>query len=249
MTLNHNGSEPAGRLIAISDVHGCVHALDTVLEAINAAADDWLVFVGDLIDQGRDSKDVLQRVIDLKSRCRVDVIEGNHEEMILAARGDLKAQRYWERCGGVQTLNSYRFGAGLDEIPKAHWDLIESALPFIETSEFLFTHANYTPELLLSGTPTHQLRWALFEPDELRPHVSGKTVIVGHTEQSNSEILDLGFALCIDTACWRHGWLTALDVKTRKVWQASRWGVLRAPHEPTHRGLIPQLATPTPAVA
>lgn len=42
----------------------------------------------------------------------------------------------------------------------------------------------------------------LFEPEEMRPHQSGRTVVVGHTEQRNSEILDLGFAICIDTACW-----------------------------------------------
>ncbi len=77
----------------------------------------------------------------------------------------------------------------------------------------------------------------------MRPHFSGKPVFVGHTEQRNSEILDLGFAACIDTACWRHGWLTALEVHTRQAWQASRWGLLRDPDESTHRGLLPNLAT------
>ena len=75
----------------------------------------------------------------------------------------------------------------------------------------------------------------------MRPHCSGKPVTVGHTEQADCEIADLGFAACIDTACWQHGWLTAMEMRTRQVWQASRWGQLRDQDEPTHRGRLPQL--------
>ena len=76
----------SGRLIAIGDVHGCVHALDTVLEAIEPAADDRLVFLGDLIDQGKESREVLERIIELERKCEVVLIRGNHEEMMYAAR-------------------------------------------------------------------------------------------------------------------------------------------------------------------
>jgi serine/threonine protein phosphatase 1 len=106
-----------GRLIAIGDVHGCVHALDTILAAIAPVLPDQIVFLGDLIDQGRDSCDVIDRLIELRNRCRLIVIQGNHEEMMLAARHNKEAQRYWEICGGFATLNSYRFGAQMDEVP------------------------------------------------------------------------------------------------------------------------------------
>jgi serine/threonine protein phosphatase 1 len=89
--------------------------------------------------------------------------------------------------------------------------------------------------------PDYQLRWALFEPDKMQPHVSGKTVVVGHTEQADGEVLDLGFAVCIDTACWRYGWLTAMDVTTKQTWQASRWGMLRQDNEPNQRRQLSQL--------
>ena len=95
-------------------------------------------------------------------------------------------------------------------MPPEHWALFESCQPYLETNEFLFTHANYLPDEPISETDGYQLRWALFEPEEMRPHQSGRTVVVGHTEQRNSEILDLEFAICIDTACWRHGWLLSL---------------------------------------
>lgn len=233
--------EPAGRLIAIGDVHGCVLALDTLLEAILPATADTLVFLGDLIDQGRDSAAVLDRVRALQNDCKVVLIQGNHEEMLFAARDSEEALRYWEHCGGVQTLNSYRFGASLRDIPLEHWVLLESGLPWYETPDFIFTHASYLPVVAMPDQPESQLRWALFEPDQLRAHQSGKTVVVGHTESNDSEIVDLGHAICIDTACWRHGWLTALNCLDRTCWQASRWGVLREPEEPTHRGLFAEL--------
>lgn len=235
----------SGRLIAIGDVHGCDHALEELVKVIVPTPDDRLVFVGDLIDQGRDSAAVLNRLIELKQHCQVVLIQGNHEEMLYAARESERALRYWEDCGGVYTLNSYNFATTLDAIPAEHWALLDSCQPYLETDDFIFTHANYHPEAPMSEQDGHQLRWGLFEPDVMHPHQSGKTVIVGHTEQKNSEILDLGFAVCIDTACWRHGWLTALDVHSRQYWQVSRWGILREDEEPTHRGLLPQLARPS----
>lgn len=235
-------SDGAGRLIAIGDVHGCAHALETLLDAIAPTASDRLVFLGDLIDQGRDSAAVLDKLIELQSRCQVVLIQGNHEEMMFTARESEKALRYWEECGGVYTLNSYRFGATLSVVPSHHWDLLGQGQPYYETDSFILTHAHYLPDVPMSEQPTYQLRWALLEPNLMAPHQSGKTVVVGHTEQREGEILDLGFAMCIDTACWRYGWLTAIELHSRTVWQASRWGVLREPDEPTQLGRLPQLA-------
>jgi serine/threonine protein phosphatase 1 len=229
------------RLIAIGDVHGCVHALDALIEAIAPAPGDQLVFLGDLIDQGRDSRDVLERLIALKQRCSLVLIQGNHEEMMVAARENEKALRYWENCGGVATLNSYRFGGNLADIPREHWMLLEECLPYYETDSHIFTHANYQPDLPMPLQPGYQLRWALFEPGRMQPHFSGKHVVVGHTEQVQGEMLDLGFATCIDTACWRYDWLTAMEASTKQTWQASRWGVLRDEGEPSHRGRLSQL--------
>ena len=236
-----------GRLIAIGDVHGCAHALDALLEAVMPTRDDQVVFLGDLIDQGHDSRDVLDRLIELARCCRLILIQGNHEEMLYAARDNPAARRYWENCGGVATLNSYRYPGRLADIPAEHWALLDRCRPFHQTDDFIFTHANYLPDVPMNLQPDHQLRWALLEPDEMRPHRSGKTVIVGHTEQPDSEVLDLGFVVCIDTACWRHGWLTALDVRSGRIWQASRWGMLRDRDEPAHRGQLPHLARPSAA--
>jgi serine/threonine protein phosphatase 1 len=241
------------RLIAIGDVHGCFHALDAVLNSIEPTLGDRIVFLGDMVDSGKESREVLERIIALRQECDVVLIQGNHEEMMLAARESEDALNFWINCGGAPTLSSYRFLGSLSDVPDAHWELIEQCVPYCETDDHIFTHANYLPEVPMSEQPGHQLRWALFEPDEMQPHVSGKQVTVGHTEQRNGEIVDLGFARCIDTACYRYGWLTAVELSlaghrdaATSLWQASAWGVLRGPGEETQRERLGDLLVSRP---
>ena len=234
----------SSRLIAIGDVHGCFHALDVVLNAIEPEPDDCIVFLGDLVDSGKESREVLERIIALKRECNVVLIQGNHEEMMQAARESEQALRYWENCGGVATLNSYRFGATLADIPAEHWALLDSCVPYHETDNFILTHANYAPDVPMAEQLAYALRWELYDSAKEKPHISGKTVVVGHTEQKDAEILDLGFSICIDTVCCKYGWLTAIDLKTREIWQASRWGILRDPHETSHRHQLKDLLKP-----
>ena len=59
------------------------------------------------------------------------------------------------------------------------------------------------------------------------PHLSGKTVITGHTAQRDGALLDLGYLKCIDTKCYSGGYLTALDVTSGELWQANERGEMR----------------------
>jgi serine/threonine protein phosphatase 1 len=220
------------RIIAIGDIHGCVHALDALLEIIAPSADDLFVVLGDFVDQGYESRLVIDALLALGDKSRLVCLKGNHEEMMLAARDNEPALRYWEMCGGVQTLNSYRFGSKLEEIPAEHMEFIASCRDYYETADHIFVHANFDPALPLARQQPHTLRWELLDPETAHRHITGKTAIVGHTEQKTGEILDLGPVKCIDTACWRCGWLTALDVTSNQLWQASRFGVLREANEP-----------------
>lgn len=226
-----------GRTIAFGDVHGCIHALDAVLEEIEVQPQDQLVFLGDLIDYGHESAAVLDRVLELQQQCRVVVVQGNHEEMLLEAFRSEEALNSWMTFGGYDTLNSYRFGAKLSTIPDDHLELVKNSQSYFETEEHIFLHANYDPELPLSRQPEYLLRWSLLEEPYPEPHISGHRVMVGHTEQRDGEILDLGHVVCIDTYCRGYGWLTAFDVATDQVWQASRFGMVREgdPVEPLQR--------------
>ncbi|HMO87255.1 MAG TPA: metallophosphoesterase, partial [Lacipirellulaceae bacterium] len=71
-------SDLSERLIAIGDVHGCVHALDALVDAIVPGPGDTLVLLGDVIDHGRESREALDAVLQLQGRCRVVYIQGNH---------------------------------------------------------------------------------------------------------------------------------------------------------------------------
>lgn len=238
-----------GRTIAFGDIHGCVHALDAVLEKIHVLPEDTLVFLGDVIDFGHESAAVLDRLLDLQVRCRVVLIQGNHEQMMLEALKSDEALESWMMFGGYDTLTSYRFGAKISEVPAAHVALVESSLPYFETDSHIFVHASYDPGLPLKVQPEYLLRWALLEDPFPGPHTSGRRVVVGHTEQRNGDILDLGHVVCIDTYCRGYGWLTAMDVNSGELWQASRFGVMREgePIEPL-RKLKVQMEEPIAAV-
>ena len=75
--------------------------------------------------------------------------------------------------------------------------------------------------------PSLKLRWEFLDQAHLRPHASGKTVIVGHSPQTSGDVLDLGHVMCIDTDCSRGGWLSALEVWSGSIIQANLKGELR----------------------
>ena len=79
----------------------------------------------------------------------------------------------------------------------------------------------------LADQPRETLLWESLKARQPGPHCSGKTAIMGHTSQKSGEILELGYAKCIDTRCYDQGWLTALDVESGQVWQADKRGERR----------------------
>jgi serine/threonine protein phosphatase 1 len=106
-----------GRTIAIGDIHGCSAALAALIQAIDPMPLDTLVFLGDYIDRGPDSRGVLAQVIALGERCSVVPLLGNHEEMLLAAMEGQSELRYWLSFGGMAALASYDAGGGLGIAP------------------------------------------------------------------------------------------------------------------------------------
>jgi serine/threonine protein phosphatase 1 len=223
----------AGRTIAIGDIHGCCAALSAVIKAIAPGPEDTLVTLGDYIDRGPDSKGVLELLIPLAGRCRLVPLLGNHEEMLLAALADRAALRTWLSCGGVEALRSYGWAPGgprralADLIPRRHQQFLAGCRSYHETATHLFIHAGYLPELPMKEQPGVALRWRVTDAQTATPHCSGKVAVVGHTPQRSGEVLDLGFLICIDTNCYRGGWLTALDADTGQLWQADQHGRLR----------------------
>jgi serine/threonine protein phosphatase 1 len=219
---------PAGRrIVAIGDIHGCAAALQAILKAVKPRPQDTLVVLGDFIDIGPDSRAVIELLMGLNQRTQLVMLLGNHEEMLLGGLTNPKLRDAWLRCGGTATLDSYGPGVGLDGIPREHLEFVRRCRSYLETPRHILLHANYDPKLPMDLQPDYLLRWALLDDSRPERHISGKRIVVGHTEQRSGEVLDLGCVVCIDTYCHGTGWLTALDITSGRIWQASRWGEVR----------------------
>jgi serine/threonine protein phosphatase 1 len=216
------------RTLAIGDIHGCHTALVALLNAVQPASEDRIVFLGDYIDRGPTSRDVIESLLRLSKTCSPVFLRGNHEVMILEAREDPLKGNLWQSYGGLETLFSYGANYRQDwtsTIPNSHWKFFDAAARYFETGTHIFAHACLDPELDMADQPDWLLYWEFFE--RLEPHKSGKKIICGHTPQRSGEIKNVGFALCIDTGPAVGGWLTCLDVNSGKHWQANEQGDTR----------------------
>jgi serine/threonine protein phosphatase 1 len=212
------------RLLAVGDIHGCLAAFDDLLNWVRPTPDDFVVALGDFVDRGPNTRGVLDRLIELKKTLNLVCLRGNHEQMMLEARaGGSSERKMWLGVGGMQTLQSYGVMARLTDVPRAHWDFLESKLvDYYETDRFIFTHATVLCDCALSDQPDYALRWE-FLPEEMRHH-SGKTVICGHTSQKAGVPKVVPGAICIDTFAHGGGWLTCLDVNNAHYWQTDMLG-------------------------
>ncbi len=215
------------RQFAIGDIHGCAKALRSLIEEIAPGPDDELIFLGDYIDRGPDSKDVIEQIIALQKVCRVIALRGNHEIMLMGVIAGLD-DTIWSHCGGQATLASY--GGTLDKIPADHLEFLRSLQAYHVTEESIFVHANYVASISMDLQEETTLFWKHLDFPRPSAHCSGKRVFLGHTPQPGGNVLDLGHLVCIDTYCFGGGYLTAMETATCDLWQTDRHGhVRRAP--------------------
>ena len=213
------------RTIAIGDIHGCAQALAALIDAIGPTKNDVIVTLGDHVDRGPDSRGVVDLLIELVEHCQVVPLIGNHEAMLIDSIESADSFEFWLRCGGRETLDSY--GGSLSLVPPMHLAFFHGCRRYYETDSYFMVHANYDANLPLDQQPDRLLLWEHVVYTMPPRHQSGKTAIVGHTPQSSGEILELDHLIGIDTYCVGGGWLTALDIDTRQIWQADRDGQLR----------------------
>jgi len=215
------------RLFAIGDIHGCLHELDELLAEIKPTKDDTLLTLGDIIDRGPDSKGVIQRLLQLKTKTNLLMLRGNHEQLMLDARFDEVAYVTWMHNGGMEMLRSYSPSATLLDIPLEHIAFLEKPpLFYWETSTHIFVHGGLDPHTDLPLQSKDTMLWSRFAHPA--PHKTGKIMVCGHTPQISGRPNHQGHAICLDTATFTGGPLTALEVRTGDVWQAfSMGGVLK----------------------
>lgn len=219
------------RTLAIGDVHGCFAALQALVTVVGVRDEDVLVMLGDYVDRGPNTKDVIEWLIAFDSRHNLFPLRGNHEVMMLNARLHQSDRQRWGLVGGIETLESYAETDGdvadLGDIPDAHWEFLSHRLlPYFETDSHFFVHGSVDSSLPLAQQPDTQLYWGRYSA-RFTKHISGKVMVCGHKSQDSGLPATNGHGICIDTAAYKNGWLTCLDVESGHIWQANQAGVTR----------------------
>jgi serine/threonine protein phosphatase 1 len=176
------------KIFAIGDIHGCYDRLKTLMEKIPIdCSRDTLVFIGDYIDRGPHSVEVVDYLIQLKNRFpEVIFLKGNHEDMLDKFLNGVDRFTYLLN-GGQQTLDSYLtkpVGSKFFPIPPDHMEFFKSLRLFYETEEFIFVHAGLRPRVPLESQKTEDLLW-IRDKFVSSKYDFGKRVIFGHTPLKN----------------------------------------------------------------
>jgi len=224
------GAVPDGvKVYAIGDIHGRADLLDALLGHIAADAgaleNATLVFLGDYVDRGPDSRGVIDRLIALRDAQRSCVfLKGNHEAAMLDFLHDPEMMLHWFEWGGEETLMSYgisdilarppqRLGADLaTAMPPAHRPFLENLQLTHRIGDYLFVHAGIRPGVAIEDQQEEDLLWI-----RKRFHNAGAherpDVIVVHGHQPVKKPQDAGWRINVDTGAVWSGRLTALALE------------------------------------
>ena len=235
---NPTPQAPRGyRAYAVGDIHGRLDLLDHLLALIGEDADQaparksLLIFLGDLIDRGPDSRAVVERLRTYRHhRLQPHFLAGNHEEVLLRLlAGERGIIDSWLKYGGGECLRSY----GVDPaslarrsersalaivrkaIPSSHAQFIGSFCDTVKLGDYLFVHAGIRPGIDLSLQSQTDLRW-IRSPFLEHEEDHGLMVVHGHTicERVDNRRNRIG----IDTGAYRTDVLTALAVEGDQRW-------------------------------
>jgi serine/threonine protein phosphatase 1 len=219
----------------VGDVHGRLDALEPLLEAIEAdlAASRprepaLLVFLGDYVDRGAESKGVVDRVLALRDHPGFELrtLKGNHEEALLQFLKDPPFGAQWMEHGGGPTLVSYGVQPPktrtdndawvtasqelAQTIPPRHLDFYQTLELMVEAGDYAFVHAGVRPGVPLAHQAERDLLWIRQEfIQETGPHP--KVIVHGHTPNEEAQLTR--WRLGVDTGCYATGLLTAVRLE------------------------------------
>lgn len=231
-------STPRGlRAYAVGDIHGRLDLLDQLLAAVERDAErsparkTLLVFLGDLIDRGPDSRGVVERLRTYRHpRLQPYVLAGNHEEVLLRVlAGERGILSGWLKFGGAECLKSYGVDpasfAGRPEadaldaikraIPETHASFIAGLADTLRFGDYLFVHAGIRPQLDLALQSQADLRWIR---SPFLEHEGDHGFVVVHGHSISDAVEERSNRIGIDTGAYRTGVLTALALEGTERW-------------------------------
>ena len=226
-----SGRVPDGRLlVAIGDMHGRLDLLERLFVQIeetarlSSARERTVVFLGDYIDRGTQSRQLIDRLLAGFSGYEAVFLKGNHDDTLLQFLDDPKLGEVWRNFGGLETLESYgvahRGGSDwaqtraefLQRLPAEHLKFFKSLRLHYACGDYLFVHAGVRPGLLLEHQSEQDLLW--IRDEFLNSTMSfGRIVVHGHTPERQPVVR--ANRICIDTGAYMTGVLTALVLEGR----------------------------------
>ena len=186
------------RHIAITDIHGEKEKLENLLAKIKLYPTDTIVFMGDYIDRGPDSKGVVDTIIDLGNRYNCVYLIGSHEYALLHSKDDDYYQFLFDNYGGPATERSY---GGFNNIFKIHGDFFKSLKFYHLTDKYLFVHAGINPDYPLDKQNEVDLVY-IRGKFIYSKHKLPQKIIFGHTE-FDKPYIDNG-KIGIDLGCGKY---------------------------------------------
>jgi serine/threonine protein phosphatase 1 len=217
------------RTYVIGDIHGCLDELVYLVEALPLAPADRLIFLGDYIDRGPDSKEVVSYLVHRQATSSEEMIflKGNHEDMFLSFLG-LSGEHgdVFLHNGGAPTLASYGVSPLncspedlLRLIPRSHLNFFEELKDYYITGDFLCVHAGIHPNKPLDSQ-REDLFWIR---DEFihGTHDFPYTVLFGHTPQA-TVLFHLPYKVGLDTGLVYGNELSCLAIEEKILFSIGR---------------------------
>lgn len=211
------------------DIHGCYNRLLGLFDKLEGIIkdDDILVFLGDYIDRGTYSYEVIEYLISISGRGNKTIfLKGNHEDMFLKyLRGEDSAGIYLDNGGGM-TLQSYKKNCGRLKIPQEHQKFFQNLQLYYEKDDFISVHAGFNPKVYnIEQQLEKDILW-IREEFYRAERRWDKTIIFGHTpciilgRKLQSVYFDEGRNIIgIDTGAVYGGVLTCLRWPDREIYQ------------------------------
>jgi serine/threonine protein phosphatase 1 len=226
---------PGTRIYAIGDIHGRADLLRTLLGKVDADRESSpvertiAVFLGDYIDRGPSSKDVLDVMLDYRANFESVFLMGNHEKFALDFLQNHSVLEAWRSCGGLETLLSYglrpsfsssageslRLSRELAEsMPSEHLGFLKSLQLYFQSGEFLFVHAGVRTRVKLKDQDEKDLLWIRDEFLEYQKPFE-RFVVHGHTPVRTPDLQTN--RLNIDTGAFATGRLTCAAIEESTI--------------------------------
>lgn len=212
-----------GKYFVIGDIHGNYKGLKHLVDGV--PGDRTIIFIGDYVNRGVDSKKVIRYLIDVSNYRKCIFIIGNHELVLLQYLNDGEFPTF-ARYGGINTIKSYILEAYDDvrkefkeSIPLEHLSFINNLLPFYEDEQYFFSHSGINIESPESRKVIDLCNNNDFN-SQIKNSIANKVKVFGHYSLTNGAFVS-NTNICIDTGSGSdNGYLSGIFLPERKIKKA-----------------------------